>query len=227
MPDFTLAVIKSWRFDPRRSLEVYSIEVKRRSGTSVASVYEAVAHGRFAHHPYLVCPGSTLVEVLKECIADLHLVVEAANNHEGDFQAAFAEFRYRTTARLRGYDLVLRWEVALDDLPSTDPRTILQLLRIIQKLVTNAVKHSCARSLHLSAEFNSPVLKLVVQDDGVGLSQPLLKGRGLNNIEQRVREIGAKWRVESAKSGVTFTLTLSLVEGKLAGIDSVVPGNDR
>ena len=60
MPDFTLAVIKSWRFDPRRSLEVYSFEVKRRSGTSVASVYEAVAHGRFAHHPYLVCPRSTL-----------------------------------------------------------------------------------------------------------------------------------------------------------------------
>jgi hypothetical protein len=60
MPDFTLAAIKSWRFDPRRSLEVYSFEVKRRAGTSIASVYEAVAHGRFAHHPYLVCPRSNL-----------------------------------------------------------------------------------------------------------------------------------------------------------------------
>ncbi len=60
MPDFTLAAVKSWRFDPRRSLEVYSFEVKRRSGTSLASVYEAVAHGRFVHHPYLVCPRSVL-----------------------------------------------------------------------------------------------------------------------------------------------------------------------
>jgi hypothetical protein len=60
MPDFTLAVIKSWRFDPRSSLEVYSFEVKRRGGTSLTSVYEAVAHGRFAHHPYLVCPRSHL-----------------------------------------------------------------------------------------------------------------------------------------------------------------------
>ena len=60
MPDFTLAAIRSWRFDPRRSLEVYSFEVKRRAGTSLASVYEAVAHGRFIHHPYLVCPRSVL-----------------------------------------------------------------------------------------------------------------------------------------------------------------------
>ena len=37
MPDFTLAAIKSWRFDPRRSLEVYSFEVKRRSAAAAPS----------------------------------------------------------------------------------------------------------------------------------------------------------------------------------------------
>ncbi len=57
-PDFTLAAIRSWRFDPQRTLEVYSFEVKNRAGASVSAVYEAVAHGRFAHHPYLVCPRS-------------------------------------------------------------------------------------------------------------------------------------------------------------------------
>ena len=70
MPDFTLAAIKSWRFDPRRSLEIYSFEVKRRAGTSVASVYEAVAHGRFAHHPYLVCPRSNLDRSLNSELKD-------------------------------------------------------------------------------------------------------------------------------------------------------------
>lgn len=70
MPDFTLAAIKSWRFDPRRSLEVYSFEVKRRSGTSLASVYEAVAHGRFTHHPYLVCPRSRFEPTLNTELKD-------------------------------------------------------------------------------------------------------------------------------------------------------------
>jgi hypothetical protein len=57
-PDFTLAVIQSWRFDPEKTLEVYSLEVKNRAGAGLRSVYEAVAHGRFVHHPYLVCPRS-------------------------------------------------------------------------------------------------------------------------------------------------------------------------
>ncbi len=70
MPDFTMAAIKSWRFDPRRTLEVYSFEVKRRAGTSIASVYEAVAHGRFAHHPYLVCPRSNFDRALNKALRD-------------------------------------------------------------------------------------------------------------------------------------------------------------
>ena len=57
-PDFTLAVIQLWRFDPEKSLEVYSFEVKNRAGAGLNSVYETVAHGRFVHHPYLVCPRS-------------------------------------------------------------------------------------------------------------------------------------------------------------------------
>jgi hypothetical protein len=69
MPDFTLAAIKAWRFDPGRSLEVYSFEVKRRSGTTMASVYEAVAHGRFAHYPYLVCPRSYVDPALNSDIS--------------------------------------------------------------------------------------------------------------------------------------------------------------
>lgn len=57
-PDFTLAAIQSWRFNPQRTLEVYSFEVKNRAGTALPAVYEAVAHGRMVHHPYLVCPRS-------------------------------------------------------------------------------------------------------------------------------------------------------------------------
>ena len=74
-PDFTLAAIRSWRFDPQRTLEVYSFEVKNRAGASVSAVYEAVAHGRFAHHPYLVCPRSRFdpafnSEILDACVRE-------------------------------------------------------------------------------------------------------------------------------------------------------------
>lgn len=59
-PDFTMALVRRWEFDPQRTLDVFSFEVKNHAGLSVASVYEAVAHGRMVHYPYLVCPRSRL-----------------------------------------------------------------------------------------------------------------------------------------------------------------------
>lgn len=67
-PDFTLAAIQSWRFDPRRTLEVFSFEVKNRAGTMIQAVYEAVAHGRLVHYPYLVCPRSALSPQMNQAI---------------------------------------------------------------------------------------------------------------------------------------------------------------
>lgn len=63
-PDFTLAAVQRWRFDPSSTLDVYSFEVKNRAGSSVAAVYEALAHGRYVNYPYLVCPRSCFDESL-------------------------------------------------------------------------------------------------------------------------------------------------------------------
>lgn len=73
-PDFTLAAIRSWDFDPRRYLDVFSFEVKNAKGAGVVGVYEAHAHGRFVHFPYFVCPRLTVrheVQALveRECAA--------------------------------------------------------------------------------------------------------------------------------------------------------------
>lgn len=59
-PDFVLASIRRWKFDPQTSLEVFSFEVKNRQGANIPAVYEALAHARFVHHPFLVCPRTRL-----------------------------------------------------------------------------------------------------------------------------------------------------------------------
>ncbi|KAF0176517.1 MAG: hypothetical protein FD124_2480 [Alphaproteobacteria bacterium] len=70
-PDATLAVVRSWRFDPRRQLDVFSFELKNRAGSNILAVHEALAHARFAHFPYLVCPRPSRTEhghrVRQEC----------------------------------------------------------------------------------------------------------------------------------------------------------------
>ena len=67
-PDFTLAAVRRWRFDPTATLDVYSFEVKNRAGSSVSAVYEAFAHGRYVNYAYLVCPRSRFAESLNRAL---------------------------------------------------------------------------------------------------------------------------------------------------------------
>jgi hypothetical protein len=58
-PDFTIATIRQWQYDPQRHLDLIAFEVKNRQGSNVAAVFEALAHQRFAHYACVVLPSLT------------------------------------------------------------------------------------------------------------------------------------------------------------------------
>ncbi|MBL7845035.1 MAG: sensor histidine kinase [Cyclobacteriaceae bacterium] len=76
------------------------------------------------------------------------------------------------------------------------------LYRIVQELVSNAVKHSGAKVVTISLTWKKPELMLVVQDNGCGFSVEEKKkqngGLGLYNLENRARVLGATLNYNSA-----------------------------
>ena len=52
-PDLTLVAIQKLPIQKRIELEVFSFELKRAQDSDVDSVFEAVAHTRYAHYAYL------------------------------------------------------------------------------------------------------------------------------------------------------------------------------
>jgi hypothetical protein len=59
-PDFTLATVRRLKYDPLRHLDVITFELKNSAGATLMAVHEALAHTRFAHYSFLVCPRSRL-----------------------------------------------------------------------------------------------------------------------------------------------------------------------
>jgi hypothetical protein len=59
-PDFTIATVRRMRYDPLRHLDVITFELKNAAGATLMAVHEALAHTRFAHYSFLVCPRSRL-----------------------------------------------------------------------------------------------------------------------------------------------------------------------
>ena len=145
---------------------------------------------------------------LDECRDDLRLVVDTLGNDDGRLDWALADFRHRLTERLKGSAVDVAFDVDLKGAPSLPQRTQLQLLRIVQEAVTNALRHASARSITVRAHWDADdgAVVVVVSDDGRGFTPPRdgaggTTGRGLVNMARRARSIGATLAITPGTPG--------------------------
>ena len=76
------------------------------------------------------------------------------------------------------------------------------LYKIIQELVSNALKHAKASKLTISLTKQEELLNIMVEDNGIGFQPNLISERsgiGLKNITYRVTELGGKCHFDSVK----------------------------
>jgi PAS domain S-box-containing protein len=142
-------------------------------------------------------------QLLQECVADLYLVVDTFSDEETLLANAFVDYRYRVQKRLSAHPAQLDWDLDLEHMGPIPARLILHLLRIVQELLSNSLRHAQATRIQISARFDASQQVLLVRctDNGVGLSEVLQHGRGLRNIHQRVRELGASIAFENQAPG--------------------------
>jgi len=89
-----------------------------------------------------------------------------------------------------------------------DPEIQTHLYRIAQEAMTNAFKHSQARTLHLSYQCDGKSIRLEIRDDGIGISEKneKLAGLGLRNMRYRARLLGGFLEIERLPEGGTQVL---------------------
>jgi signal transduction histidine kinase len=74
-----------------------------------------------------------------------------------------------------------------EDELAADPAATTTLLRSVQEIVTNAVKHSGAENLWIAVTRTSHGLEVLARDDGAGASR-IEGGRGLAGLAERISE---------------------------------------
>jgi signal transduction histidine kinase len=94
------------------------------------------------------------------------------------------------------------------DLPSVavmiEPQRAQVLLRCVQEMITNSVRHARARNLWLRLSISPEGLALSARDDGVG-THKVTAGNGLNGMKERLKQMGGKLEIES-EPGEGFAL---------------------
>lgn len=94
--------------------------------------------------------------------------------------------------RLTGERIVFRTEVAL---PRMDATWEVNLYRIVQEAVNNAIKHAAANYILITLSAGPDLVSISIEDDGIGFEREELhhatdgSGLGLASMEDRVRDM--------------------------------------
>ncbi len=92
------------------------------------------------------------------------------------------------------------------------PEVEIELFRVIQELITNAIKHSGADEIYVQLITDAEGLTIVVEDMGVGFDITKLKtkGIGLQNLKNRIEKIGGIYHLESTiNKGTTIIIEIN------------------
>lgn len=95
------------------------------------------------------------------------------------------------------------------------PNHTLHIYRICKEAINNSIKHAKCSAIEIDSRHHANTLTLKIKDNGKGLNAGAIdKGYGLNNIEQRTKEMGGYCRIDSDMTGTCVTIEVPL-SGKL------------
>lgn len=176
-------------------------------GASLVTSLKLVERGKLGN--------DQVAEVLRECIDDLRLIIDSLEAIDHDLVALLATLRYRLGQRLEAAGIHLEWQVGdIPPLTWLDQASALHVMRSLQEVLTNALKHAEAHLIRVETGASGDRVYVRVTDDGCGFDVEAQRaagaGRGLRNLYRRAEMIGGSIDIVSSPAGTRTTLWLPI-----------------
>ncbi len=149
----------------------------------------------------------------RETITELRDTIWAMNNSEISFDemnARIMNFVEKANKSQENVNINFTIDRQLENLKFTSTEGM-NIYRIIQEAVNNALKYSDAKNIEISAAKMEDEIQISIADDGKGFNKnEIILGSGLQNMQKRASEIGKNFHIFSEKEkGTLIDFTLS------------------
>lgn len=184
-------------------------------GNHLALLLRGLQAGRFSSRQAADAVESTLDE--------MHLLIDARSPATDTLLDGLSNLRHRILPKLTAAGIETAWTLGPGaETITLPPEEALQVLRIVQECVTNAVRHGHARSIDFRFETFPEAgtwrgdggFLLSILDDGNGLGvdegAPLGGGKGLANIEARAASLRGEFTLTQTPKGTLARLAVPL-----------------
>ncbi len=159
-----------------------------------------------------VAKPAAVAEGLQAVIDEMRLLIDSMDSVGESLGSAFVLFRDRVKSRVEEAGMAFTWhDSSQGQLPELGPREVLQVFRIMQEAVTNALKHSGGTSLGVTVSPSDDPghsVRIAISDNGAGLGKSNPRGRGLGSMAARAAAIRGKLDVRADEEGVHVLLDL-------------------
>lgn len=144
-------------------------------------------------------------QALETSISDLRLIVDSLDTADEGFDDALSSFAHRARGQAKAGGCAFETEITLAPQSAVfGPRVTLQVLRILQEGLTNALRHGAATLITLTARVRAEGdIEIVLRDNGSGLKADQPGGLGLKNMQTRALAMGAAIGWETPEGGGT------------------------
>lgn len=155
--------------------------------TSILTIAQASEPKAYSHQ--------SIVSLTKYAIDDVRLLVDTFSSLGSDPNVLFAIIKERCFSPLASANIRMHWEVInIPDHLSIDPALGLDLIRIMQEILNNAVKHGTPTQLSCASDIDQHTLRITVTNQGgiaLDHSRCASPGHGLLNIRKRIAKFPA------------------------------------
>lgn len=162
-------------------------------------------------------PNQSIVSLTKYAINDVRLLVDTFSSVGSDPNVLFAIIKERCFSPLASANIRLHWDVTtIPEHLSIDPALGLDLIRIMQEILNNAIKHGAPTELSCVSDIDQHTLTITVTNQGgiaLDHSRCASPGHGLLNIRKRIAKFPAgAFALLPIATGARAVLSFSLVD---------------
>jgi signal transduction histidine kinase len=160
-----------------------------------------------------------LEDPLRTCLDELRLIIDSMEPAEGDLASVLGTLRTRMSRRLIAAGVHIHWQVEeLPVLTEFGPQKVLQVTRIVQEAIVNALQQHQAKNITVRAQPGpqysvaglEPKIVIEIVADGHALRAADDGNAVSNNMRRRAEEMGWQFTMHYSPQDVSVCLELPL-----------------
>ncbi len=142
---------------------------------------------------------SRIARLATDGAAEVRTLMSSLEAQEMTWPDFFDECRRQGEVAVRPHGITFEFtELGYDQQPGSGVMAGFSLLRVVKEAMNNAVKYAKCSRLRVEAKFEPSKLWLTIHDNGCGFPAEPGRGRGMGNMESRVREMGGRMTCRNA-----------------------------